>query len=90
MDQCIDSRGSVYLSDIFDLISKAMGCENPVRAIAEFRQMMKEMELGNPVAGDREEDLNILSTSVNPVRLKNNPIMLNGMTIKSLYERIVY
>ena len=89
MDQCIDSRGSVYLSDIFDLISKAMGCENPVRAIAEFRQMMKEMELGNPVAGDREEELKKLSISVNPVRLKNNPVALDMEAIKNLYHTII-
>ena len=89
MDKCIDNRGQEYLSDIFALISKAMGCENPVQAIAEFRQMMKEMDLENPVAGDRNDELNVLSTSVNPVRLKNNPIGLGEIVIKHLYSIII-
>jgi alcohol dehydrogenase class IV len=89
MDKCIDNRGQEYLSGIFALISKAMGCENPEQAIAEFRQMMKEMELKNPVAEDREEDLEVLSTSVNPVRLKNNPIELSEEAMNELYQLIL-
>ena len=88
MDKCIDSRGQQYLADIFDMISRAMGCANPAQAIAKFREMMKEMELGNPVAENRREELEILSNSVNPVRLKNNPIVLNETTICDLYNRI--
>ena len=47
------------------------------------------MDLKNPVAGDREDELNVLSTSVNPVRLKNNPVALDENTIYHLYEIIV-
>lgn len=89
MDKCIDKRGQEYLSDIFALISKAMGCENPKEAIADFRQMMVEMDLMNPVAVNREEELEILSTSVNPVRLKNNPISLDIFAISHLYNSII-
>lgn len=89
MDKCIDRRGQEYLSDIFTLISNAMGCENPEQAIAEFRQMMKEMELKNPESGNKENELNILSTSVNPVRLKNNPVRIDNNTAKNLYSLIV-
>ena len=89
MDKCIDNRGKEYLSGIFDLISKAMGCESSKQAIAEFHKMMKDMELNNPVTSDRTAELNVLSTSVNPVRLKNNPIVLDSPTIRSLYEIIV-
>lgn len=89
IDKCIDKRGKGYLSGIFDKIAKAMGCESPVQAIAEFRQMMEEMDLKNPVAGNREEELNVLSTSVNPVRLKNNPIELKESAIFKLYSIIL-
>ena len=53
--------------------------------------MMLEMEMANPTAepGHRTSDLELLSTSVNPVRLKNNPIKLNEETIHALYEVIV-
>ena len=88
-DKCIDSRGQEYLSGIFVLISKAMGCENPEQAIAEFRQMMKEMDLKFPTAINRDEELEVLSTSVNPVRLKNNPVALDYQTILTIYSQII-
>ena len=89
MDKCIDVRGQEYLSDIFNQIAEAMGCESPEQAIVVFREMMKDMELQNPVAGNREEELNELSTSVNPVRLKNNPVLIDMNSEYSLYIRIV-
>lgn len=90
MDKCIDKRGQEYLTSIFSLISKTMGCESPEQAIAEFRQMMGEMDLKNPEARDREEELNVLSTSVNPVRLKNNPIFLSDEEIELMYARLLW
>ena len=85
-EKCIDSRGPEYMAGIFAQISESMGCEGPKQAIASFRQMMVEMDLKNPVAENREEELNVLSTSVNPVRLKNNQIMLDKESIMSLYK----
>lgn len=89
MNKCIDSRGQEYLAGIFALISKAMGCESPEQAIAEFRQMMKKMELKNPLVVNREVELSVLSSSVNPVRLKNNPVNLNSEAIFELYSLIM-
>lgn len=88
-DKCIDVRGKEYLAGIFSNISKAMGCVNAEQAIDKFYKMMYEMELANPVSENRRNDLKELSTSVNPVRLKNNPIDLDDNTIRSLYRIIV-
>lgn len=89
MDKCIDSRGQEYLGSIFDKIAFTMGCDNPKQAIAEFREMMVDMELNNPVAGNREKEIDVLSHSVNPVRLKNNPVNLSNESIHMLYTIIV-
>lgn len=89
MGQCVDMRGKSYLVDIFTRISKSMSCEAAENAIALFRDMMKEMELANPLSNNKEEDLNILSQSVNPVRLKNNPIRIDEKTAYTLYSQIV-
>ena len=70
-------------------ISAAMGCNTPIEAIGVFEQMILDMDLKNPVAGLREEELEILSTSVNPVRLKNNPVELKKEVIRQLYSIIV-
>lgn len=89
MNRCIDARGADYMEGIFNKISSAMGCSQPIEAIALFEKMMVEMNLENPVAGDRDAELTALSTSVNPIRLKNNPVELDVKTIFSIYEQIV-
>ncbi len=89
MDKCIDSRGQEYLVGIFNEIAKAMGCQTPTEAIAKFRQMIELMELKNPVAENRKEELEILSTSVNPVRLKNNPVSIINSVAYDIYSQIL-
>lgn len=89
MDNCLDKRGRDYLIDIFNEIAQTMGAETPSGAIAIFRGMMKDLNLLNPCSHNREEELNILSISVNPVRMKNNPIRLCVDVIRSLYNIIV-
>lgn len=74
---------------VFLDISRAMGFDSPRTAIAGFREMMSEMGLKNPVSEDRETELETLSKSVNPVRLKNNPIKIDEATAWNLYNRIV-
>ena len=89
MDKCIDKRGKKYLTDIFAQISKAMACENANQAISVLREMMKDMDLRNPVSDNKNEDLNVLSSSVNPVRLKNNPVSIDESTAYVLYSKIL-
>lgn len=54
-----------------------------------FRLMMRRMELDRPVSAHRDDDLNLLAASVNPIRLKNNPVKLSEATLRELYQRIV-
>lgn len=89
MNLVVDTRGQMYLDKIFEKIATAMGPGKTRLAIAQFRQMMKGLDLKNPVAVNREEELKILSTSVNPVRLKNNPIKLDDAAIHLLYGIIL-
>ena len=89
MDKCIDKRGKDYLNGIFNEIAKSMGAEIPSEAIVIFRDMMTQMELVNPTSQKREEELSVLSTSVNPVRLKNNPVELSEPVIRSIYNSII-
>ena len=85
----IDARGSNYLSGIFIEIANSMGEKTAINAIAKFCELLKEMELESPLAGNKTKELEILSTSVNPVRLKNNPIEINEREAKRLYSNIV-
>ncbi len=91
MDKCLDKRGQDYLNGVFNDIAHTMGAETPAKAIVLFRNMMKDMELSSPQTehGRRSSDLDILSSSVNPVRLRNNPVCLDDEVIVLLYETIV-
>ena len=90
MNRCIDLRGLEYLASIFNQIANAMGVTSPSDSIELFKQMMNDMELFYPVSDNKEGDLIILSTSVNPIRLKNNPIFLDAKTIKELYSIVIH
>lgn len=89
MDKCIDRRGQEYLNGIFKDIANTMGAESPFETVVLFRDMMTQMELVNPIANKRDEELSVLSTSVNPVRLKNNPVELSDPVIRNLYDSII-
>ena len=90
MDKCIDTRGSEYLYSVFSSIADAMGGGNLLESIVIFRKMMKDLELSNPISNfNRISDLEILSSSVNPIRLKNNPIVLNEQAIQTIYDIII-
>ena len=89
LELCIDKRGKEYLANTFNQIAQSMGSTTPQDAVSCFRKMMKEMELSNPVATDKEKDLEILANSVNPVRLKNSPVELGVPAIRKLYSIII-
>lgn len=89
LDLCIDCRGKMYLNDVFAQIAQVMGHQTPIWAIDYFRSMMSEMNLRNPSTERREEDLECLSTSINPVRLRNNPVGIDVEQAKELYSLII-
>lgn len=88
-EKCVENRGDDYLKSVFKEIAHSMGVDMPSEAIAVFKALLKEIELMKPFSEKRELDLETLATSVNPVRLKNNPILITVDGIKCLYERIV-
>ena len=89
IDGCIDNRGGQYLQEIFDNIALSMGANSAEKAIDLIRDMLSEMELTAPVLGrDTETEIETLCKSVNPVRLKNNPVLLDYDAICLLYNQV--
>ncbi len=88
MDQCVDPRGAGYLKTISAEIAKAMDAETPKDAVSTFFDVLKDLQIENPVTS-HPSDLEELAASVNPVRLKNNPVYLGEDALRSLYYRIV-
>lgn len=81
-DKCIDFRGSEYLKDIFSNIESLI-------CLDEFRAMMNKLGMERPTSNNIGIDLHFLVESVNPVRLKNNPVALSVDVLLHMYERIL-
>lgn len=79
---CIDPRGQKYLMDTLYEISSIID-------LNYFKDILMEMELDYPKSATLKKDIEILSQSVNPVRLNNNPVELSTNVLKGMYERIV-
>lgn len=86
-DKCIDSRGSEYLNNLFKELAAVMGCDSTDGMCDKFDRIFNELNL--PSINYKEEDIKILRTSVNPIRLKNNPVSLDVETIDMLYHQIL-
>ncbi len=86
-NKCIDSRGEDFLKNIFVEIASAMGCTNTDDACLKFNVIFYSLNLSVPQAKDK--DFEILKNSVNPTRLKNNPIGLEIDDIDVLYHKIL-
>ena len=82
-------RSMSELNAIFDDIANVFNCKNSDDAVLLFRNMLNEMELDNPISSNRKEDIELLVKSVNPDRLKNNPVSLSKSELRFLYERII-
>ena len=88
MDKCRDPRGKEYLDDIFRQISLSMGCKDVMDAIGRFRNILLKCRINMDDKELNEEQLSLLANSVNPIRLKNNPVQIMGNAIINLYKEI--
>lgn len=86
-ENCVDPRGATYLQRTFGEIAEAMGCSTVEESIGKYREMLSELKMSIPVMKE-EGELEILRKSVNPVRLKNNPVLLDENTLENLYRQI--
>ena len=76
---------------LFGQIAHTMGASDPAGAIAIFREMMAELGLEGPVAGDRKDECAAeLASCVNTTRLRNNPVKLSEEVCKGLYMKILH
>ncbi len=87
MDKCTDPRGEEHLKIIFTDIAEAFGCRDPEEGADKFQDIFDSLSLAIPAV--KEEDYPILCSSVNPVRLKNNPVGLDETAIAILYREIL-
>lgn len=83
-ENCIDPRGREYLVRTFEELAHIMGCGTVAEAIEKFQSIAAGLRLTAPQNGD----FAMLSRSVDPVRLKNNPVALSTKDIGAIYRQI--
>ena len=79
MDKCVDYRGKEYLAQTLSELRDMIG------GYQEFQKIYDSLGLENPKPTN--DELDILVDSVNPVRLKNNPVELDKDSIKDIYVK---
>lgn len=83
-EKCVDPRGEAYLREIFGEIAHAMGCETVQETVEKFQSIVRRTGIKLPPKGDYA----LLSRSVNPLRLKNNPVALSVEDTGEIYRQI--
>ncbi|MBR1421255.1 MAG: phosphonoacetaldehyde reductase [Selenomonadaceae bacterium] len=75
---CIDPRGEKYLEKIFEKLEPTMN---------QFTKILDEWKI-RLTRKLSEDQIEILASSVNPIRIKNHPIRLEHETLKNLYREM--
>ena len=86
-EKCADPRGEAYLQETFRELSALYGGTKAEEGPEIFGRLVQSLELSVPEAS--EADFEVLKTSVNPVRLKNNPVALDLIAIDAIYHEIL-
>ena len=87
-ENCIDPRGEAYLKTMFEELVKVCGCDSVEASIEKYQNWFAALDLERPTLQNAGQ-LDLLTHSVNPVRLKNNPVQLTEETLESLYRQIL-
>jgi alcohol dehydrogenase class IV len=88
-EKCIDPRGEDHLAFVFEWLGRLMQCDSPEKGLMMFRSIMFGLDMPQPQSKNREEELDVLTQSVNPERLRNNPVKLDEDIIRFIYNRIL-
>lgn len=88
-EKCVDKRGVEHLEFIFEWLGRIMLCDSAYKGLMMFRSILFSLDMPQPKSKEREAELDVLTKSVNIVRLKNNPVFLDEDTIHYIYNRIL-
>lgn len=88
ISKCVDVRGKLYLEQVFINLAKIMKCETSIEAVNKFESLLTTLCIDKPKIIN-SNDFEILKNSVNPIRLKNNPVKLIMEDIDCLYHQIL-
>ena len=85
---CADIRGEKYLKSILRRLAEAMGSVSLENSVVKVKRMIDSLGLEYPALKDIAE-LEVLADSVNPIRLKNHPVLMEREAFIKLYQEIL-
>ena len=88
IDDGADIRGKEYLKTVFYDLSEMFGGTTMKDGIECYKQLVNSLISSSDISVN-ESDYNVLCSSVNQKRLKNNPVKLNEQSICDLYYKIL-
>lgn len=80
--ECIDPRGPDHLKRVLTELADVFSFDS-------FCALLDTLEIERPIAENKAEEATLLSASVNPERLSNNPVRLDTAVLRDMYERII-
>lgn len=83
-----DPRGPVHLKKVLKKIANSFNCQTIEAAQQYFCSLLKRYDMEKKVEASAEE-MELLVTSVNPVRLKNFPLDLSLKEIREVYSTFI-
>lgn len=86
IDKCRDCRGKEFVKGIFEQIAILVGCDSIMEAICLIQDLL--FDLGLQIPKVNNEDIDVLVSSVNMTRLKNNPVELDENDIENIYRSV--
>lgn len=87
--RCIDPRGADHLEYVLGLLGQLMHCDSPYKGMMMFRAILFSLELPELHCENYEAELEVLTQSVNPERLRNNPVPLEEETLRYIYSKLL-
>ncbi len=89
-DQCVDTKGGVFVQQVCDEIAHALGQPTQEAAIHWLESLITEMGLEKPKPKQLSVELKLLAASVDPVRLGNHPVRITQDEFYHMYEHILH
>ncbi|MDD3382095.1 MAG: iron-containing alcohol dehydrogenase [Bacilli bacterium] len=86
IDKIQDIRGKVYLANSLDELVNIFKVKDKLDLIKAIEIIINEFNLETPKA--TKEEIEILASSVDVNRLKNNPVILSKEVLKEMYQSI--
>ncbi|MCR4908727.1 MAG: phosphonoacetaldehyde reductase [Lachnospiraceae bacterium] len=86
-----DPRGLPALERAYDIIAEEFGVSSPDEAASAFSRILGSLSLGSP---DRaqigDNDIALLTGTVNPERLQNHPLKFSEEDFACLYKQLLF